>query len=107
MLVRLVNYNINYQLHCSPPRSGCGRRRRFDNRLAVEEANDRFYAAFTSGNLPGMASIWGKGEQVQCIHPGSACIAGREGVLQSWKLVLAAGRMKISLEDVRIFAGER
>ena len=53
------------------------RRRRFDNRLAVEEANDAFYEAFRSGSLSAMSAIWGEGEHVQCVHPGSAVIAGR------------------------------
>ena len=53
-----------------------------------------------------MSDIWGAGEQVQCIHPGSRCIAGRASVLESWKYVLAAGRMKISVQDVRIYATE-
>lgn len=82
------------------------RRRRFDNRLAVEEANDAFYSAFSSGNLSAMSSVWGTGEHVQCIHPAAGCIAGRASVLESWKLILGTGRMSISLEDVRVYAEE-
>ena len=42
---------------CSPSFLGC-RRRRFDGRLAVEEANQRFYTAFQVGG--GRARItWG------------------------------------------------
>lgn len=43
---------------------------------------------------------------MQCIHPAAGCIAGRQNVLDSWKLVLGSGRMKITLEDVRVFATE-
>lgn len=75
-------------------------------RLSVEEANENFYSAFRSGNLAAMAAIWGRGDHVQCIHPAAGCIAGRDSVLQSWKLVLSTGRMSIQLEDVRIFANE-
>jgi len=82
------------------------RRRRFDNRYAIEEANDAFYHAFQTGNLKAMSEIWGTGEHIQCVHPGSACIAGRTSVLESWKLVLGTGRMSISTQDVRIFATE-
>jgi translation initiation factor 2A len=53
-----------------------------------------------------MSDIWGVGEHIQCVHPGSACIAGRTSVLESWKLVLGTGRMSISTHDVRIFATE-
>jgi len=83
------------------------RRRRFDNRLAVEEANDAFYAAFMSGSLKDMSAIWGKGEHIQCIHPVAGCIAGRQNVLESWKLVFGNGRLKIMLDDIRIYATER
>jgi len=27
-----------------------------------------------------MDEVWGEGEHVQCIHPVSACVAGREHV---------------------------
>ncbi|WPT15520.1 F-box protein SKIP8 [Picochlorum sp. SENEW3] len=80
-------------------------KRRDDNRLAVEEANDAFYDAFRGGNYVAMAKIWGSGAHVQCIHPAAECIAGREDVLASWKLILASSqRMDIELEDVRIYA---
>lgn len=36
------------------------------------------------------------------VHAG--CIAGVEQVLESWRFVLRGGRLKINLEDVRIFA---
>lgn len=81
------------------------RKRRDDNRLAVEEANDAFYDAFRGGNYVAMAKIWGSGAHVQCIHPAAECIAGREDVLASWKLILGSSqRMDIELEDVRIYA---
>lgn len=51
-----------------------------------------------------MKAIWGKGDHVQCIHPGGGCIAGHELVLESWRFVLMGGKMKFKLEDVRIFA---
>lgn len=53
-----------------------------------------------------MAAAWGAGEHVQCVHPGAGCIAGREAVLQSWRVILGAGRVRVALEDVRVAAGE-
>jgi len=84
--------------------SSC-RRRRQDSRLAVEEANEKFYQAFRTGNLQLMSQIWGSGAHIQCIHPAAECIANREQVLNSWKIILAGGqKMQIDLEDVRIYA---
>lgn len=51
-----------------------------------------------------MDAVWGKGDHIQCIHPGAGCVAGRDSVLQSWRLALSGSRLKVKLEDVRIFA---
>ncbi|GAX83475.1 hypothetical protein CEUSTIGMA_g10900.t1 [Chlamydomonas eustigma] len=56
-----------------------------------------------------MDAMWGTGQQVQIIHPGSNCIAGREAVMESWKTILAGVRpraFRIELEGVRIHATE-
>ncbi|GFR49368.1 hypothetical protein Agub_g11394 [Astrephomene gubernaculifera] len=77
------------------------------SKLAVEDANRRFYDAFMSGRVEEMAKVLGEGEQVQVVHPGSSCIAGREQVLASWGAVLRhvrPGAFKLVLEDVRVHA---
>lgn len=79
-------------------------RRRQDCRAVLEEANERFYSAFRDGDYVAMSKIWGTGDHVQCIHPVANCIAGREDVLKSWKLILGGGRLDIKLEDVRVYA---
>eukprot|EP00884_Botryococcus_braunii_P005402 jgi/Botrbrau1/14863/Bobra.0326s0009.1 len=54
-----------------------------------------------------MSEIWGSGEHVQCIHPGSACLAGRKEVLQGWDMILQhCGPMDILIADVRIFLND-
>jgi UvrB/uvrC motif/SnoaL-like domain len=47
-----------------------------DTRVAVEYANSQFYRAFRASDMQAMADIWGWGDHVQCIHPGSGCLAG-------------------------------
>ncbi|KAL6750272.1 hypothetical protein V8C86DRAFT_2816894 [Haematococcus lacustris] len=54
-----------------------------DAKLAVEEANGAFYAAFSSGNLQAMNEIWGFGDHIQVIHPLASTIAGREAVINA------------------------
>ncbi|EIE18660.1 hypothetical protein COCSUDRAFT_59969 [Coccomyxa subellipsoidea C-169] len=56
--------------------------------------------------LQAMNDIWGQGEHVQCIHPAAACIAGRQNVMESWRVILRGAPMTISLEDVRVYAGD-
>lgn len=84
--------------------------RELDTGLAIEDANDRFYRAFQSGRLDEMRRVWGRGEHVQCVHPGGECVAGDDLVIESWGLVLSSvsrGNFVIRLEDVRVYAGER
>lgn len=53
-----------------------------DNRVGVERANRHFYEAMAAADLSAMQEIWGYGPHVQCIHPVSNCLAGREDVSQ-------------------------
>jgi len=79
-----------------------------DIRAGVEQANARFYRAFESGDAAGMASVWGVGEHVRCLHPGAECITGREAVLASWALVSKSGpRLRVRAESVDVFSTER
>ena len=55
-----------------------------------------------------MRDVWGEGDHVQCIHPGSACVATSDHVAESWKVILGGdgGSFAISLEDVRVTASD-
>ena len=37
-----------------------------------------------------MEEVWGEGEHVQCVHPVSLCVAGRENVRPLQRTLLAA-----------------
>ncbi|GLI68139.1 hypothetical protein VaNZ11_012475 [Volvox africanus] len=79
------------------------------SKLAVEDANRRFYDAFMSGRIEEMERVVGEGEHVQVVHPGASCIAGRAQVMDSWRAILRnvrPGAFKVKLEDVRVFARE-
>eukprot|EP00850_Spirogloea_muscicola_P010434 SM000061S19261 [mRNA] locus=s61:481329:483131:- [translate_table: standard] len=81
------------------------RRVQEDDEAGVLAANKLFYRAFEAGSVWQMEQVWSHGDHVQCIHPGSNCIAGRDLVMQSWDLVLGSARdLRIGLEDVRVLA---
>lgn len=74
-------------------------------KLAVEDANQKFYQAFMSGRIEEMDKIVGEGEHVQIIHPGASTIAGREQVMESWRAIMRnvrPGAFKVVLDDVRV-----
>eukprot|EP00798_Chlamydomonas_sp_ICE-L_P026999 gene26999-9017_t len=80
-----------------------------DAKLAIEDANSKFYEAFRNGNLQAMEEVWGHGDHIQVVHPGLNSIAGRESVMSSWKSILTnirPGAFKVKIEDVRIAASE-
>ena len=56
---------------------------------AVLAANRAFYEAFNAKDIERMSDIWARGAAVTCIHPHHAVIAGRDGVLDSWRQILA------------------
>ena len=43
-------------------------------------ANTLFYRAFEKADMRLMDRIWAHGDHVQCLHPGSFCISGRDQV---------------------------
>jgi len=56
---------------------------------AVAAANEAFYRAFTTRDLPAMDRLWARAAEVACIHPGWAPCEGREAVMESWTGILA------------------
>eukprot|EP00271_Cylindrocystis_brebissonii_P000718 TRINITY_DN10941_c0_g1_i1.p1 TRINITY_DN10941_c0_g1~~TRINITY_DN10941_c0_g1_i1.p1 ORF type:complete len:305 (-),score=16.62 TRINITY_DN10941_c0_g1_i1:1407-2192(-) len=77
-----------------------------DNNTAVLSANRQFYRAFATGDTGLMSRLWAKGDHVQCLHPGSYCIAGYDMVMASWDAVLGGmGSSDIELEDLRVHTG--
>jgi translation initiation factor 2A len=77
---------------------------------AVQDANERFYEAFRSGDSRKMRACWGDGDHVQCLHPGAACIGGAERVAQSWDIVFSGlppgTGLEIDVEQTRVHAGD-
>jgi ketosteroid isomerase-like protein len=51
-------------------------------------ANKEFYRAFAGADADRMAKIWaGDRDDVTVVHPGADAIAGRAGVLESWRTI--------------------
>ena len=51
-----------------------------NERRAVIEANEAFYAAFRARDNAAMAALWSSSARVVCVHPGWAAIEGRTTV---------------------------
>ena len=78
-----------------------------DGASQVEEANRRFYEAFESRKLSEMRKVWGTGDHVRVIHPGSGAILGDAEVLKSWELIFStSSSFSIDVEDVRVHVSD-
>jgi ketosteroid isomerase-like protein len=49
-----------------------------------EEAEDAFYAAFSTARLEDMMRVWALDNEVVCIHPGGPRLAGLAEIRDSW-----------------------
>lgn len=70
-----------------------------DAARAVLAANEAFYAAFNTKNAAAMEECWARSFPVACTHPGWNAIEGREGVLDSWRAIMA------NPEQPKVFTG--
>ncbi len=50
--------------------------------------NDAFYAAIRDGNYRVMDGLWSRQRRVTCTHPGWTLLAGRDAVMDSWRMIL-------------------
>ena len=66
------------------------------------EANQTFYAAFSSGDIEGMDALWANQAEVSCVHPGWPPLFGRDDVMSSWRSILLGGQApKVVAERAR------
>lgn len=86
------------------PSESTYRRLEADDVSGVLKANAVFYHAFRTCDMEAMGRVWGDGPGVQVIHPRSECITGRASVLESWRIILSAGPIDLTIADCRAVA---
>ena len=66
-------------------------------------ANREFYRAFERLDLAAMRAVWLDDDSIQCVHPASERLVGRERVLGSWAAIFkATDAIHFELEDLSI-----
>lgn len=69
---------------------------------AILDANDAFYAAFSSGDVGAMDAQWARHAAVSCAHPSWDLLIGRRDVMASWLAILSGGApTNVRCEDPR------
>ena len=71
-----------------------------------QDAESAFYEALETGNLEAMMEVWAEDEEIVCVHPGGARIAGYEQVRESWAKMMSSGqRLKVQITDQVVVQG--
>jgi ketosteroid isomerase-like protein len=69
----------------------------------LRDANERFYRALETLDLPAMERVWLHDPEVRCIHPGSEALVGWDSVRTAWEQIFANTRwMRVQPTDVRM-----
>jgi len=71
-----------------------------------QDAESAFYEAITSADLEGMMAIWADDDDIYCVHPNGARIAGVERVRESWRQIFASGQtLRFQLREQQYVQG--
>jgi ketosteroid isomerase-like protein len=88
----------------TPPHRATAPAHRYDPAMDREllAANEAFYQAFRSEDMPAMEALWAEHAPVFCIHPGWSALLGRDAVLGSWRAIIESGAPPIHCEEPRV-----
>ena len=64
----------------------------------AQDAENAFYESLERGDLALMMAVWAEDEEIMCVHPAGARIAGQEPVRESWRKIFASGqRLRVQI----------
>jgi ketosteroid isomerase-like protein len=71
-----------------------------------QDAEAAFYDALTRADLDSMMSVWADDDDIYCVHPNGARIAGVENVRESWRQIFSGGQtLRFQLRDQQYVQG--
>ncbi len=71
-----------------------------------QDAEAAFYEALESADLEAMMEVWAEDEEIVCVHPGGARLAGYDQVRESWAQIFGSGqKLKVQLTNHVVLAG--
>jgi ketosteroid isomerase-like protein len=64
----------------------------------AQDAENAFYDSLERCDLELMMAVWAEDEDIVCVHPAGARIAGQEPVRESWRRIFASGqRLRVKI----------
>jgi ketosteroid isomerase-like protein len=72
----------------------------------AQDAQNAFYESLERGDLDLMMAVWAEDEDIVCVHPAGARIAGQELVRDSWRKIFASGqRLRVQVSQQVVITG--
>ena len=73
------------------------------NYQTSELAEEAFYAAFQSGDIDLMMTVWSKDENTCCIHPGGPRLEGWQLIQDSWQQIFSnEGNLEFEIRQKKV-----
>jgi uncharacterized protein (TIGR02246 family) len=57
----------------------------------AQDAENAFYEALERADLEAMMAVWAEDEDIVCVHPAGARLAGQDQVRESWSRIFSGG----------------
>ena len=71
-----------------------------------QDAETAFYEAITNADLDAMMAVWADDDDIYCVHPNGARIAGVERVRESWRQIFSSGQsLRFQLREQQYVQG--
>jgi ketosteroid isomerase-like protein len=71
-----------------------------------QDAEAAFYEAIEKADLDAMMAVWADDEDIVCVHPGGARLAGMAQVRESWRQIFAGGQsLRFRLRNQQALTG--
>ena len=72
----------------------------------AQDAENAFYDSLERCDLELMMAVWAEDEDIVCVHPAGARIAGQEQVRESWRRIFASGqRLRVKVAQQVTMSG--
>lgn len=72
----------------------------------AQDAENAFYESLERSDLELMMAVWAEDEEIVCVHPAGARIAGQEQVRDSWRKIFASGqRLRVEVAQQVTLSG--
>jgi ketosteroid isomerase-like protein len=72
---------------------------------SADDVEAQFYEALANADLEGLMRLWSDDDEIACVHPGGARVAGHAAVRTAFETIFATGAIAVRAHNVRRVEG--